>query len=192
MLSIVAIVAAGVAVVAAGVAVWWARRAYVAAAVPHSRALADLLSRVERGEIQRLPMLLRQLDQHLSAADAQLEALRGQLTTAVQKIGLVRYDAEPGLGGRVSFVLALLDANDDGVLLTSVYRLEDNRVYVREVSGGKVAHELSSEEARALNMALNEDLQRLRREKAAPGARVRSGRENQAPTVNAGTGEDAP
>lgn len=167
MLDIVAIVAGLVAVVAAGLAVWWARRAYVAAAAPHSRALADLLSRVERGEIQRLPMLLRQIDQHLADTDAALRALRSQLATAVQKIGLVRYDAEPGLGGRVSFVLALLDANDDGVLLTSVYRLEDNRVYVREVSGGKVAHELTSEEARALAMALDEDLQRVRREKAA-------------------------
>lgn len=181
MLSILAIIAAGVAVVAAGVAVWWARRAFVAAAAPHSRALADLLSRIERGEIQRLPMLLRQLDQHLAAADAQLEALRGQLTTAVQKIGLVRYDAEPGLGGRVSFVLALLDANDDGVLLTSVYRLEDNRVYVREVSGGKVAHELSQEEARALAMALDEDLQRVRREKGAVRSPASPRQSTQAP-----------
>jgi len=167
VLGVVEAIASAAAVVAAGVAVWLARRAYLAAAAPHSRALADLLSCVERGELQRLPMLLRQIDQHLSATEARLDALESHLATAMQKIGLVRYDAEPGLGGRVSFVLALLDANNDGVLLTSVYRLEDNRVYVREVSGGKVAHELSPEERRALDMALNEDLQRLRREKSA-------------------------
>ncbi|MCX7600112.1 MAG: DUF4446 family protein [Armatimonadetes bacterium] len=191
-MNIVALVAAGVAVVAAGMAIWWARRAYMAAAAPHSRVLADLLARVEQGEVQRLPMLLRQLDQHLAAVDARLEAIHSQLITAVQKIGLVRYDADPDLGGRVSFVLALLDANDDGILLTSVYRLEDNRVYVREVSGGKVAHELSPEEARALDMALNEDLQRLRQEKRTAARQPgQDQRKEPTPTSSASGGEVA-
>lgn len=167
MLAIAALVVAALALAVAALALVWARRAVVAAAAPHSKALADLLAAVEKGEVQRLPMLLRQLDQHLAATQRRMGEAEAQLLTAVQRLGLVRYDADEGMGGKVSFVLALLDANRDGVLLTSVYRIEDNRVYLREVVEGRVVHELSAEEARALKMALDDDLQRVRRERGS-------------------------
>lgn len=176
MLSLVAIIVAGVAFVLATLAVVWARRAVVAAAAPHSRALADLLASVEKGDVQRLPMLLRQLDQHLTVAERRLGDAEARLTTAVQRIGLVRYDADENLGGKVSFVLALLDDNRDGVLLTSVYRLEDSRIFLREVNSGQVRHELADEEGRALKMALDDDLQRIRRERTVPAQPASGGR----------------
>lgn len=163
-MAIVAIVLSCIAAVAAVIAVVMARRAIVSAAVPHSRTLRQLLHAVSKGEIDRLPALLRQLDLHLARIEQAVQGLTSKQAMAMQKIGLVRFDADPELGGKVSFSLALLDQNDDGVILTSVYRIEDSRVFVREVQAGRTEHELLDEEARALNMALDADLQRRRLE----------------------------
>lgn len=164
-MEIVAIAVSGAALVAAGLAVGWARKAVAAAAEPHSEAMRELMRSVGRGEVEKLPGLVRQVDMHLERVEHKLERAEGQLCAAVQKLGLVRYDADAELGGKVSFALALLDENNDGIILTSVYRLEDNRVFVREVQAGKAVRELSEEEARALKMATDDELQRVRRER---------------------------
>ena len=41
--------------------------------------------------------------------------------TTFQKMGLVKYDAFKEMGGKLSFTLALLDENNNGVLLDSVH-----------------------------------------------------------------------
>jgi hypothetical protein len=156
------LIVAGLAFLAAMAAIIWARRAIRAAATPHSRTLRDLLHAVSEGDIQKVPALLRQLDLRLERLERQLNATEDRLVTAIQRIGLTRFNADPELGGNVSFSLALLDGNDDGVIFTSVYRLEDSRVFLREVRGGKTEHDLMPEEARALNMAMDKELQSRR------------------------------
>lgn len=164
-----AIGAAAVALVVAIVAIVLARRAVRAAAVPHSRTLRELLHAVSRGDIDRVPALLRQLDLHVGRLEDRLDRAEGRLGTAMQKIGLARFDADPDLGGKVSFSLVLLDEHDDGVIVTSVYRLEESRTFLREVRGGSTEHGLLPEEARALNMAMDEDLQGRRQERSGGG-----------------------
>ncbi len=162
---ILAIAVSAVALVGAGLAAWWARKAVKAAAAPHSEAMREMMRAVGRGEVDKLPAMIRQVDMHLERLEQKVERTEGKLSAAIQKIGLVRYDADVELGGKVSFALALLDENDDGVILTSVYRLEDNRFFIREVRAGRAVRELSSEETRALSMATDDELQRIRRER---------------------------
>jgi hypothetical protein len=165
--STVTVVISVIALIGAGLAAWWARRALTAAASPRSRVLRQLWQAVGRGELDRFPALLHQLDLHLAQIEERLAASESCLPLAVQKIGLFRFDADPDLGGKVSFALALLDQGDNGVIITSLYRLEESRVFIREVVGGKTAHGLSAEEQRALEMALDEELQ-ARRRRAGP------------------------
>ena len=73
---------------------------------------------------------------------------------SVQKVGFVRFDAEKELGGELSFSLALLDEKDDGVLLTSIYRLEECRIYAKAVRAGQADKATSPEEKTALERAL--------------------------------------
>ena len=162
---IAAVAVSAIALVAAGIAVWWARRAVREAAAPHSEAMRELMRAVGRGDVDKLPAMIRQVDQHLAVLEHKVETTEGKLSATIQKIGLVRYDADVELGGKVSFALALLDENDDGVILTSVYRLEDNRFFIREVQAGRAVRELSAEETRALSMATDDELQRIRRER---------------------------
>ncbi|MBC7287977.1 MAG: DUF4446 family protein [Armatimonadetes bacterium] len=133
--------------------------------LPESRALRRLLSSAPPDEIGQALQLLRSLDHQLAEIEKRVAKLEELMPAALQKIGLVRFDADAELGGRVSFALALLDDNDNGILITSVHRLEGTRVFLREIAGGRTQHELLPEERKALNMALDEVLQARRRGK---------------------------
>jgi len=81
--------------------------------------------------------------------------LQEHLTRSVQKVGLVRFDAFPDIGGEQSFALALLDGNMNGVVLSNLYGRTDSRVYAKEIVNGNSAHTLSNEEKEAIRRAGN-------------------------------------
>lgn len=68
-----------------------------------------------------------------------------------QKIGLVRYNPFSDTGGDQSFVLALLDGNDNGVVITSLHSREQTRIFTKPVENGKEkGYEFSKEEIEAI------------------------------------------
>ncbi len=70
-----------------------------------------------------------------------------------QKIGLARFNPFKELGGDHSFSLAILDATDSGIIITSLHTRDRTRVYMKEIKKGKSTFELSNEEASALRSA---------------------------------------
>jgi hypothetical protein len=82
-----------------------------------------------------------------------LEALRGDLTDALRHVAVVRYDAFPDMGGRLSFTVALLDDAGDGLVLTSINGRTETRTYAKGVKGGRSEHSLSPEETQAIDYA---------------------------------------
>ncbi|MDD4111706.1 MAG: DUF4446 family protein [Herbinix sp.] len=78
------------------------------------------------------------------------------LLTAVQKVGIVKYDAFMEMGGKLSFVLALLNKNNDGLILNSVHSSREGcYMYLKEIIKGESFIELSKEEKSALDHAIN-------------------------------------
>ena len=72
----------------------------------------------------------------------------------IQKIGLLRFNPFKDTGGDQSFILALLDAHDTGIVITALYSRMGTRWYTKRVTKGKSnEHELSEEEEKALSMA---------------------------------------
>ena len=71
-----------------------------------------------------------------------------------QKTGIVRYNAFKGMGGNLSFVLALLDDNNSGFILNSVHSREGCYLYLKDVDKGQTDTILGSEEKEALEQAL--------------------------------------
>ena len=59
------------------------------------------------------------------------------LTWCVQRVGMARFDAFDDVGGEQSFALALLDANNTGVVVTSLYGRQDCRVYIKGINKGE-------------------------------------------------------
>lgn len=74
--------------------------------------------------------------------------------SAFQKFGLVKYNAFKGMGGNLSFVMAMLDYTNTGFVLNSVHSREGCYVYIKEVDRGETDVLLGSEEKDALEQAL--------------------------------------
>lgn len=85
-----------------------------------------------------------------------IRSLYKQMETAYQKMGLVKYDAFNQMGGQLSFSLALLDENNNGFIINSVYSTEGCYSYTKEIKSGESSISLGTEEAEALAIAMGE------------------------------------
>ncbi len=75
-------------------------------------------------------------------------------TVHIQRLGIVRFNPFSDTGGSQSFSLALLDAQENGIVITSLYARTGNRWYVKEIRDGKGKDlELSKEEQSAIKKA---------------------------------------
>ena len=73
---------------------------------------------------------------------------------ALRRVALVRYDAFTEMSGRMSFSLAILDDEGDGVTITAMTGRTDTRVYAKAIAAGAGEHELSPEESQAVSAAM--------------------------------------
>lgn len=78
------------------------------------------------------------------------------LRKSVQKIGYIRYDAFDDLQNKLSFSMALLNQDLDGVIMTSIYGREQSTVFTKEIRLGRTGEKLSEFEKEALDQALNQ------------------------------------
>ena len=86
--------------------------------------------------------------------DPRLVVLERIATSSIQKVGFVRFNPFQDTGGDNSFMLVLLDRNDTGVLLSSLYMREGARLYAKAIEKGKTKHALSAEENKILEETL--------------------------------------
>lgn len=80
-----------------------------------------------------------------------------EISLCIKKIGMVRYSAFKDTGSDLSFALALLNDNNDGVLLNGIYSREMSNIYAKQVQMGKTNSKLTEEEKQALEIALNKE-----------------------------------
>lgn len=84
----------------------------------------------------------------------QIQSMAFQVKAGYQKTGIVKYNAFKGMGGNLSFVIAILDDNNTGFILNSVHSREGCYLYMKDVIEGKTEVLLGSEEKEALEQAL--------------------------------------
>ena len=87
---------------------------------------------------------------------AALNAIKDNLKITYQKKGLVKYDAFREMSGALSYSLALLDKENNGVLISSMYSREGCYTYAKDIKNGECKINLSEEEAEALKQAVNQ------------------------------------
>ncbi|MBZ4652960.1 MAG: hypothetical protein JG781_298 [Peptococcaceae bacterium] len=96
------------------------------------------------------------LEQVLFKLDIQEDRLSTVETMAknsVQKVGIVRFNAFRDMGGDLSYAIALLNSQGNGVVISSIYGRDDARTYAKPVKGGKSSYQLSQEEEEAIAKA---------------------------------------
>lgn len=103
------------------------------------------------------------LDRHLDQMDqtagkvAELDGLcrqiEQQLERAVQRVGLVRFNPFSDTGGDQSFSIALLDGQNDGLVISSLFSRTETRVFAKPVQNGQSKYNLTAEEEEAIQLA---------------------------------------
>lgn len=86
---------------------------------------------------------------------SRISGCENELMISLKKIGLVSFDAFDDVKGNLSFALAILDNNNDGIILTSLYGRSASNTYVREIKNGASSIKLLDEEKEALLKAVN-------------------------------------
>ena len=100
---------------------------------------------------QRTEHFAQHLEQRMDEAEHRLDG-----TLAYRS--LVRYDAYNELSGHQSTTIALLDAEHNGVVLSSIAHRDTARLYCKQVIAGEGELQLSPEEAEAVRLALAGEL----------------------------------
>ena len=87
--------------------------------------------------------------------DKQLDELNHKNMRNFSKVGFVRFTAFSEVGSDLSFAIALMDANNNGFILSSIYGRDDNRFYAKPLENGESKYRLSEEEELAIRKALD-------------------------------------
>ena len=108
-------------------------------------------------DLERVLLELRE-NQSVSAKSleelkSRVGALESALPKDIRRVGLVRYNPFSDAGGDQSFVLALLNDFKDGVVVTSLYGREVNRIYAKPIQKGASTYQLTAEEKTAIENA---------------------------------------
>ncbi|MFV0528406.1 MAG: DUF4446 family protein [Lachnospiraceae bacterium] len=77
------------------------------------------------------------------------------------KYGVEKYDAFEDVGGKMSFVLALLDKKNTGIILNAIHSRDNCFLYIKEIVKGESFVMLSEEEVKALRTAVNFDIEEM-------------------------------
>ena len=84
----------------------------------------------------------------------EIARLREQMSRTPVKTGIVKYDAFPDVGGKMSFALAMLDMNNTGFVINAIHSKEGCYTYIKEIVKGESYIVLGQEEKDALRQAV--------------------------------------
>ncbi len=105
---------------------------------------------------KNLKQVLKQfkdLEDGFEKLSLEFESLKKEHQFSVQKVGMVRFNPFSEAGGNQSFSIALLDGKDNGLIVTSFYSRDGNRVYGKPIRRGNSEYALSREETKAIELA---------------------------------------
>lgn len=100
------------------------------------------------GRVEKVENLNKEIIQYCERLDKTVD-------TCIQKVGMVRYNAFKDVGSNLSFTLALLDNNNNGVVLNGIYSRDNSNIYAKPLKDGKSEYVLSEEEKEAIEKAIN-------------------------------------
>lgn len=110
---------------------------------------------IEAMLIDYLGQVKKMNDQHAFLLN-NIESINNRLHFCIQKAALIRYNPFEEVGGDLSFALALLNQDNNGLVLNSIYSRESSYTYAKPIVNGKCEkYNLSSEEEQAVKRAMD-------------------------------------
>jgi hypothetical protein len=131
-----------------------ALRRAAAALAAHDELLGNGAAASGTTRLSSLEEAQTELGRRAERAESRLRELDALSRTDVSRIGFVRYDAFEDTGSELSYALALLNRQGDGVVLSSIYSRTDTRTFGKRVQAFKPLVHASAEELAAIEQAL--------------------------------------
>ena len=85
-----------------------------------------------------------------------IETAQNKIRGMKSKVAVKRYNAFGERGNDLSFSLAIVDDNRNGIVLTSLHNRENSYIYSKPVEGGESQYPLSPEEKEVIAQALQQ------------------------------------
>ena len=108
----------------------------------------------EPADLKDVLEYLRKLEESHQEISRELADFKKESRKNLQKVGVVRFNPFKEIGGDQSFSIAVLDADNNGFVITSHYGRESNRVYAKPIGNGTSSYSLSKEEEEAVARAI--------------------------------------
>lgn len=102
---------------------------------------------------EKQPKDLKQVLKGFEELKKEFKKISEQNRACIQKVGIVRYNPFSDTGSDQSFSIALLDGDNNGIVITSLYSRDGNRVYAKPLENSASEYSLSSEEKEAIKKA---------------------------------------
>ena len=96
---------------------------------------------------------VKEIKRDNSEIKAYYTKLDDDISSCIQKAGILRYNAFRDVGGDLSFTMALLDREDNGIVLNGIYGSESSNIYAKPIKKGQSTYQLSDEEKYAIELA---------------------------------------
>ncbi|MBM7567941.1 DUF4446 family protein [Paenibacillus sacheonensis] len=114
--------------------------------------------------VEGLEDIIIQMQERLSAQEEHQRSLKQSISTLNEKvkrkkgnIGIHRYNAFAERGSDLSFSLAVINDEKDGMVLSGIHGRDETFVYAKPLKEGQSAYALTPEEIEAINLALRQD-----------------------------------
>jgi TolA-binding protein len=104
-------------------------------------------------EVDRLRNEIREMQNRI-------DVLQGQVRKKISTARVKRYNAFADMGSDLSFSVALLDDDMDGVVLSSIYGRDESRTYAKPIRSGTSDYVLTEEEIAVVQSGESERTQR--------------------------------
>lgn len=128
--------------------------------IRRERKRYDFFMGVNRRPTHNLETQLQEYYETVKNIDAKYNDLLNMVTDMdkttnanIQKVGLIRYNPFEEMGGNLCFALALLDGQDNGVVLNGIHSRTGSFTYAKPIEMGVSTYMLSEEEKQAVKMA---------------------------------------
>ncbi|MCL2163621.1 MAG: DUF4446 family protein [Oscillospiraceae bacterium] len=122
-------------------------------------ALEEYLGNGEsRDLLQSSADMLRELEHDSRIKGKDISDLFEILSGCVQKVAILRYNAFNDVGSDLSYSIALLDYDDNGIVISGLYGRETSTTYAKPIEFGHSQYILTEEEEQVISLARKKHL----------------------------------
>jgi hypothetical protein len=96
---------------------------------------------------------ITKLKQAKEKAEKEISLINQKLKKSIRGLETIRFNPFPDQGSNQSFAIGILNEEEDGVVLSSLYSRERMSIFAKPIKKGKSDYELTEEEKEALKKA---------------------------------------